>query len=1134
MTLRYRILGPTRAHHPDGGEAHLKGPRLRALLTALAAEAASGAAEPRFVPAGALAAHVWTEHDTPPADEPAALQALVGRLRRALGKDAVTSAPGGYRLAAGREDVDLFRFERLAGEGAAALDGGDARTAARLLDEALSLWRGPALADLPGRDGDPLVVRMERRRAGTRRDRLAAEVALGRPGAALAGLDGLAGLDALAAAEPLDEPLQALRIRALRAAGRRAEALRAYEEVRTRLAEALGTDPGEELRSLHAQLLQREPDRTPDALPVPPPRTPPRATNLRDRLTSFIGRDPELALLAEDLTTRRLVTLLGPGGVGKTRLAVEAAEAATTRPAAAPAPAAVPFPDGVWVAELAPVRGPSDAAEAVLTALGGREALRWGATDGTPRAPLEQLVEHCAPRRLLLVLDNCEHLLDAAATLAETVLTRCPGVTVLATSREPLGVPGEFTRTLEPLPDPLALRLLADRGGSARPGFTPCQDPEACAEICRRLDGLPLAIELAAARLRALTPRQIADRLDDRFRLLAGGSRTALPRQQTLRAVVDWSWELLDEDERAVLRRLSVFSGGCGPEELRQVCADPAPDGAAPLDGAAVLDVLVRLVDKSLVTAVPSAETGMRYGLLETIAEYAAEHLERAGERRATAGRHLVAYREFARTADLLLRGPGQGFWLRRFEAEHDNLRAAFRSAAELGEEQEALCLALSAGWFWQLLGHQSDARAGTETAASLGPDPFAPPLRRATPLVPRCTDTAPPWPEEVLWEARRGVRMQLLASQGGEGATALTDPGTRARLEAIVEAYRPGMPQNTRQPGIMWYFALLMTGEHASLAQTLDRAARDCRAHHRGWDLAFTLFLRGRLLGGGPGDVDEALALFEEAGDPWGVAEAYAARGEANEAAGHYRRAARDFRRAMETAEGIGAHSQVPVFKARLASVRLATAGTDEERAAAERLLAEAAREASHYNVEAVSTARLLLAQHYGMTSRTDRAREQLHATERDFARETPGLFTGLVAGMHAWLDCLEEDWTGAARRLGTALVQLESLAYLVAPYLIVGQLPLAAWTAARTGGPARGAALLGAHDAETARPGGWGFRPNVPGYEAGIRARAEREVRGSLTEREYASAYEEGRRLSLRDAAALARAEPDPGADG
>lgn len=507
MIPRYRVLGPSRALRADGREAVLSGARLRALLAALAAAGGRG------VGVGELIDRIW--QDGPPEDPTGALQALVGRLRRTLGREAVASTAGGYRLGAGPEDVDLHVFERLAAEGADALTAGDPGRADRLLDEALGLWGGPALADLPGRETDPLVVRVDRRHAQAQRDRLAADVALGRAASALD------PLTALAAEHPLDEPLQALRIRALRAAGRPAQALQAYGEVRTVLADRLGTDPGPELKGLHAELL------TGDAPAPLAPTTPAAAVapvaerpRVPARLTSFVGRGTELDSLVAELRERRLVTLLGTGGVGKTRLALEAAERGSPR-----------WPEGVRVAELASARAESAVPSAVLTALGARETQLWSGTSAVEpgeRDALTRLVEHCVSRRLLLVLDNCEHVVGAAAELVEQLLVRCPGVTVLATSREPLGVPGEFVRPVEPLPPEGALRLLAERGAAARAGFDPADDPEACAEICRRLDGLPLAIELAAARLRLLAPRQIADRLDDRFPLLTSGARTVL------------------------------------------------------------------------------------------------------------------------------------------------------------------------------------------------------------------------------------------------------------------------------------------------------------------------------------------------------------------------------------------------------------------------------------------------------------------------------------------------------------------------------------------------------------------------------------------------------------------------------
>ncbi|MGW1927381.1 ATP-binding protein, partial [Streptomyces massasporeus] len=374
-------------------------------------------------------------------------------------------------------------------EGVAALGGGDPARAAALLEEALGLWRGPALADLPDRDAE--APRWEARRLDVRRARLDAALGLGEAPAALP------ELTALCAAHPLDETLQALRIRALRDTGRAAEALAAYESVRRALANRLGTDPSPALRALHTELLTQGPRTEPRRGPKPEPdRAPATAPgNLRARLTSFVGRDEEIAALRRDLKDARLVTLLGPGGAGKTRLSQEAAE----RGAAGGA-----WPDGVWVAELAPVTDPEAVPEAVLAAVGARETVLRGAGAEELRAgddPLGRLVEHCAGRRMLVLLDNCEHVVTAAAELAETLLARCPGLRVLATSREPLGVPGELVRPLAPLPVGTAMRLLDERGAAARPGFTVGEDPEAAEEICRRLDGLPLAIELAAARL---------------------------------------------------------------------------------------------------------------------------------------------------------------------------------------------------------------------------------------------------------------------------------------------------------------------------------------------------------------------------------------------------------------------------------------------------------------------------------------------------------------------------------------------------------------------------------------------------------------------------------------------------------
>ncbi|MDK1343740.1 BTAD domain-containing putative transcriptional regulator [Streptomyces sp. 378] len=1091
--MHFRILGTTQALRTDGTIVSVGGARLRALLTVLALRAG------RTVPTGSLVDEVWGAD--PPADAPGALQALVARLRRTLGADAVASAAGGYRLTAAPDDVDLHRFDRLAGEGLRALADGDPAKAAVVLDDALALWHGPALADLPDRTAE--AARWDIRRLDVLRARHTAALALGRAE------QSLPELTALCDGHPLDEPLQALRLRALREVGRTAEALDAYEDVRRLLADRLGADPGAELRALHVELLRLGDP----LLPAPAAEGPGRsAGNLRARLTSFIGRETDIETIRGDLAAARLVTLLGPGGAGKTRLSQEAAE--TVREA---------MPGGVWLAELAPVDDPDAVPEAVLTAVGARETVLYGAGSEGIRAavadrlddPVERLAEHCSRPRMLLILDNCEHVADAAARLTEELLARCPDLTVLATSREPLGVRGELLRPVEPLPEPVALRLLADRGAAARPGFRIGDDPEACAEICRRLDGLPLAIELAAARLRMLTPRQIADRLDDRFRLLTSGSRTVLPRQQTLRAVVDWSWDLLDEDERDVLRRLSVFAGGCDLPSAEAVC------------GPAALEALGSLVDRSLVVAAPPggpADGEMRYRLLETVAEYAAERLDEAGQRADAERAHLTYFRELARTTDPLLRGPGQLAAIHRLEREYENLRTALRHAVALRDEQEALCLALSLVWYWQMRDLRIEARNWCNEVMALGPDPFTEPVRPATAVWKRCTDAQPPMTGEVLWEARRGVHLAHLACMDTE-LDAWQTPRSQEKLRAIARTYEPGLPQNCRLPGLLWSFAVMLTGDMDRLRVIMDASVETCRRTPGfDWELASGLQIRANFTanrtdwaGDAARDADESLEIYRRLGDAWGTAEALSARAEAHERRGDWALAAADYEAAIGHAEHLGARAQAAVLAARLGSALL-EAGDGER---GERLLREviAQREDSHS--EAMPAARLFLAGRLGLTGRVAEAREQLHRLRRDFRIAHFVIFDAFILGVEAWLDAEEERYDDCLDRTRRALERAaDPLSAAIAPQLRAVYLTIGAGALAGLDGGHRAAdaaRCLGAADAL--------LPPDhvAPRQEREARERAERRARAVLGDPAYEAAYAEGGGLSLEEAAAL-----------
>ncbi len=1167
--MRYAILGTAQASRDDGSPVAVGGARLRALLTALALRPG------RAVPVHLLVEQVW-DGDRP-ADAPAALQALVGRLRRALGHGAVRSVEGGYLLVAAGEDVDLYRFERLARAGAAAQDPAEA---AALYEEALGLWRGPALADLP--DAAAESARWEAVRLDARRGRLAAALALGQAERALPELTVLCG------ERPLDEPLQALRIRALRDTGRPAEALAAYEAVRQDLAARLGTDPGPALRTLHAQLLTPHPDPaapgqgsasgghpaqpgrapasgpgapgqsasgsgsagSPGAAPgwhpeqpgqgqdadVPPASGAParpasadggpqpavgvgvaRAGNLRARVTSFVGREGDIRVIGADLGRARLVTLLGPGGAGKTRLSQEAAEHA-----------AQAWPDGVWFVELAPVDDPEDVAEAALTALGARETkLRGGAaeelralTDRAGDQPLDRLAEHCARRRMLLILDNCEHVIGASAELAEELLARCPGVRILATSREPLGVPGEFLRPVEPLPDPVALRLLGDRGAAARPGFRTDDDPEAAAEICRRLDGLPLAIELAAARLRLLTPRQIADRLDDRFRLLTGGARTHLPRQQTLRAVVDWSWDLLDASERAVLRRLSVFAGGCDVAAAEAVCADPAAPGAPD-----VLDLLGSLVDKSLVVAAPGPDGAeMRYRLLETVAEYAAERLgEAAGDRAATERRHLTYYRELARTTEPLLRGRRQRKATERFATEYENLRTALRRAIAARDTDEVLCLVHSLAWYWSMHDLRTESRHWSNAAGALIPDPFRAPVAPAEPVYAQLVDTPPPYAGELLTEAWRGIRLIQLASrdQTNESWNA---PEIRDQIEQVVAAYRPGLPQTCRTPGGLWIYAVMIAGDPALLRQVLDATVDTARELDYRWELAAALQVRANVLanradwsGDATRDADESHALFESLGDDWGCAEALSARAEAREKRGEYAAATQDFRSAIEHAERLGALSQVTVLRVRMAGALV----ENGELVEAEEILTGILETPLTYGNEALPAARMFLAGVYGRTGRITEARRQLRMLREEFALGAFAIFDGFLLGTMAWLDNQCGAYADALAHLRKAMgTARDTLALMVAPQMPAVYLLTAAVSHVGLGG--------GRHAYDAARLLG-AYRAHLPAQHFPVSteredaARAEKLTRAALGEAAYASAYAEGGGLTLEEATAL-----------
>jgi predicted ATPase/DNA-binding SARP family transcriptional activator len=825
--MRFGILGPTQVRRADGREIGVGGSRLRTLLALLLVDPGRVVTTERLIDG--------LYGGNPPSDAGNALQSQVSRLRRLLRDpdrpgSPVEFHPAGYRLAVDPDEVDAGLFQRLAAEGRRALAAGDQPRAAVLLRRALGLWRGPALADA----GEvPMAraqaVRLEELRVGAVEDRVEAELALG------GRRELVAELEQLVAAYPLRERLRGLLMRALYADGRQAEALAVFEQARRALAEELGVDPSRELAAVHLAVLRADPWLAPPAA-----RQAAAGQRLPAQLTSLVGREEEVRRVGKLLGEARLVTLTGPGGAGKTRLAVEAAGRE---------------PGEVCFVDLAPVGRGADVPLAMLGALGLRDAgLLSPPAPGQHRPPPDatgRLVAALADRWVLLVLDNCEHVVEAAARLAHRLLRACPRLRVLATSREALGITGETRWPVPPLALPPAgtapaealgypaVRLFADRAAAVRPDFAvDAANTDTVLRICRALDGLPLAIELAAARLRSLALAEVADRLDDRFRLLSRGDRTAPPRHQTLRAVVQWSWDLLDRAEQTLARRLTVFAGGATREAAERVCGLPAAE---------VAELLASLVDKSLVEAV--GEDGRRYRMLDTVRVFCAERLTEAGERGRLRRAHAAYYLDLARAADPHLRRAEQLEWLGRLDAEHDDLAAALRRAVDAAEVGTALRLLAALAWYWWLRGRRSQGAAlARDLLDALGPGP-------------------PAGLEEEY------ALCVLYAAVGGA-----TGPDLPAHLEAA-RSIAYGSDRPARQPSLTVLSAL------ASGPPDEDVDVRPLRQRlltgPDPWIRSLMWFGEGylRLLEGRPAEAEDnfaaSLAGFRTLGERWGMASA-------------------------------------------------------------------------------------------------------------------------------------------------------------------------------------------------------------------------------------------------------------------
>jgi len=700
LIVNYRILGPFEVTR--GGETlAVGGPRQQAVLVALLMHANE------VISTSQLIDMVWG--DDLPANAANTLHGYVFHLRRALeptrgqGKPAeiLVSEPNGYRLHARPDEIDAAQFERLADHGRRLLEAGDPRAAESTLTEALGLWRSdplPGFEDLEFATTE--ISWLSERRTQAAEDRLAALLNTGQDDAVIA------AAETLCSQHPWRERLWGQRMIALYRVGRQADALAAFQEVRETMIDELGVEPGSDLRTLELRILAQdvELDLRPTAgAKVLTPDYPPHG--LPHPVSSFIGREDDIGRVGDAVGQARLVTILGPGGVGKTRLAIAAGHQL-----------AAAF-DDTFFADLSTIADPALTADVVAATL--------GVDDTSDRPVSESIISLLTGRKILLVLDNCEHLIDATARLTAEVLASCAALTIVATSREAIGIDGEHIVALAPMSIPPigwhgrladsqdfeSVRLFCARARAVLRDFDPEIGWDHIATVCRAVDGVPLALELAAARLRSMPLDVLAGRIEDRFRLLTGGSRAAVSRQRTLEAAIDWSYDLLEPAEQLGLARASVFVGGFTTEAAEFVL------GCDPIETYDVVDLIGHLVDKSLLSLEPG--TG-RYRSLETIRQYASTKLDPIDAEQSRR-QHAVWSADFASRHAPGMRSGGSPATIAALDAEAANLRAAVNWALESDEGDLAVSLSADLGAWWEIRGHLSEGRDKLERSLETG-----------------------------------------------------------------------------------------------------------------------------------------------------------------------------------------------------------------------------------------------------------------------------------------------------------------------------------------------------------------------------------------------------------------------------
>ncbi|MCA1222719.1 AfsR/SARP family transcriptional regulator [Streptomyces sp. 8L] len=1098
--MRFGVLGPLTVWDDEGDAVRVPEAKVRGLLADLLAHDGKPVSEDRLVE------DLWGEE--PPGKPLGALQAKVSQLRRALGRDRVVRQAPGYRLRLdpAADEVDADRFDALMSQ---ARLPADPRARAALLTEALDLWRGPAYADFADEEFvRATAARLAEQRLVAMEEQAEARIETGDHVLLVGELTGLV------ARHPLREGLRALQMRALYLAGRQSEALVSYEDLRGRLAEDLGVDPGPALASLHRAMLRQDPglERTSRTAPPgrngpatgiapagaratsqepagaegpaatggthrPAPASPPHS-NLLAPLTPLVGRAEALARLSQLLSTQRLVTLTGPGGVGKTRLALAAA--GTTGAGRAP--------DGVWLVEFSGARGgtTADLSQAVAAVLGIRDDAP-SAPPGTAAAHAPSLAHRLADvlrdRTALLVLDNCEHVVDAAADLAELLLRTAPGLRVLVTSQEPLGLTGESVFLVEPLETDDAVKLFTERAAASAPGFP--ADPEtfepgdraAVAEICRRLDGIPLALELAATRVRALGVGELAARLGDRFRLLTAGRRGAPARHQTLRAMIDWSWELLGAPERIVLRRLAAHTDGCDLAAAEAVCAG---EGVARDE---VLDLVTRLVDRSLVIVV-EGPAGRRYRLLESVAAYATERLHEMQDIAAVRDRHLRHYLALAERVEPGLRRAEQRDRLARLDADAGNLRAALDEAlrrAATGRHSEAVRLATALCWWWLLRGRLTEGRRE---------------LSRVLAAVPEADVL-----ELVL--LRAGFAL-LTGERADVGAASATGAG----------------PDQVRRARALWLcaYGLFSAGEVAAAAELNATVLGLFDGAQESWGIAAALGLRASLalVGGGLDAVGRdgqcSARIFRELGDQWGELQAVSPLAVLAEIKGDYAEAARLQHEGLRMARELGLEAEVSARLSGLGRLALLAGDWEQGRELHERARRIAAEQGYKYGEIHSEMGLALGARRSGDLDRAERHLLHIRDGHADVSSEAGDHLLraelGFVAELRGHVaDALRHQLSGldVARSLDEPRALALSLEGIAGASVLKGD----------TASARRAALLLGAADAARR-----GVGAPLPPSERGDVDRVAAATTAILGEAAFTIAFRQGTELAVEEA--------------